>query len=210
MKSTKEKLLNTAEQLFAKHGLDGVSTRDLAGKAKVNLCAITYYFGSKQKLYEAVIEEIVSFISDNFVKTVLPTANQSSPLLSPRDKIKNLIRLFFSFICSEKISGNRAELLIREILNPSPAYVRFYETIMEPIHKHLSALIAQDTGLPETNFRTVLLSHTLFGQTIMFRIHKEALLRRLNLKKYTPELTAEIQKLLLCNCDAILDGAREN
>lgn len=210
MKSTKEKLLNTAEQLFAKHGLDGVSTRDLAGKAKVNLCAITYYFGSKQKLYEAVIEEIVSFISDNFVKMVLPTANQSSPFLSPRDKIKNLIRLFFSFICSEKISGNRAELLIREILNPSPAYVRFYETIMEPIHKHLSALIAQDTGLPETNFRTVLLSHTLFGQTIMFRIHKEALLRRLNLKKYTPELTAEIQKLLLCNCDAILDGAREN
>lgn len=210
MKSTKEKLLNTAEQLFARHGLDGVSTRDLAGKAKVNLCAISYYFGSKQKLYEAVIDEMVRFVSDNFVKTILPTVDRNPSLLSPRDKIKNLIGLFFSFICSEKISGSRVELLVREILNPSPAYTRFYEAIIEPMHRHLSELVAQDTGLPKTNFQTILLSHTLLGQTIMFRIHKEALLRRLNLKKYTPKLIAEIQKLLLHNCDAILDSVREN
>ena len=56
MKDTKAKLLKTAARLFASRGTEGVSTRELAGQAGVNLCAISYYFGSKQKLYEAVID----------------------------------------------------------------------------------------------------------------------------------------------------------
>ena len=59
MKNTKAKLLKTAARLFASRGTEGVSTRELAGQAGVNLCAISYYFGSKQKLYEAVIDEVI-------------------------------------------------------------------------------------------------------------------------------------------------------
>ena len=55
MKETKEKLLQTAMELFAKHGIDGVSTRELAIASGVNLCSINYYFGTKQKLYDIIL-----------------------------------------------------------------------------------------------------------------------------------------------------------
>ena len=67
MKNTTAKLLKTAARLFASRGTEGVSTRELAGQAGVNLCAISYYFGSKQKLYEAVIDEVIDTVRQNLL-----------------------------------------------------------------------------------------------------------------------------------------------
>ncbi|MDB6067351.1 MAG: hypothetical protein JWR26_3559 [Pedosphaera sp.] len=50
-RETTERLLDTAEKLFAAHGYDGVGMRALAEEAKVNLGATTYHYGSKEALY---------------------------------------------------------------------------------------------------------------------------------------------------------------
>lgn len=50
-RDTTERLLDTAERLFAQHGYDGVGMRVLADEAGVNLGATTYHYGSKEKLY---------------------------------------------------------------------------------------------------------------------------------------------------------------
>lgn len=50
-RATTERLLDTAEKLFAEHGYDGVGMRALADEAGVNLGATTYHYGSKEKLY---------------------------------------------------------------------------------------------------------------------------------------------------------------
>lgn len=50
--STPERLLDTAERLFAEFGYDGVGMRTLAEEAEVNLGAATYHFGSKENLYK--------------------------------------------------------------------------------------------------------------------------------------------------------------
>lgn len=49
-------LLDAAIRLFAKHGLDGTTVRDLAQEAGVNLCMISYHFGGKEGLYRACLE----------------------------------------------------------------------------------------------------------------------------------------------------------
>jgi AcrR family transcriptional regulator len=47
-------IMETAETLFAEKGFNGTSIRDIAEKAHVNLAMISYYFGSKDKLLEAL------------------------------------------------------------------------------------------------------------------------------------------------------------
>lgn len=47
-------IIETAETLFAEKGFNGTSVRDIAEKAQVNLAMISYYFGSKEKLLEAL------------------------------------------------------------------------------------------------------------------------------------------------------------
>lgn len=52
--STKERILGAAESLFAQRGFDGASLRELTSMAGVNLAAVNYHFGSKEKLVEQV------------------------------------------------------------------------------------------------------------------------------------------------------------
>lgn len=56
--SARQRLLYAARDLFAQHGYEGTSVRDITSRAKVNLGAITYHFGSKEALFHAVIGTI--------------------------------------------------------------------------------------------------------------------------------------------------------
>jgi len=54
--STRERILTTAEQLFAEGGVATTSLRTITSLARVNLAAVNYHFGSKEALIEAVYE----------------------------------------------------------------------------------------------------------------------------------------------------------
>ena len=53
---TRERLLDAAERLFAERGFEATSLRDITAKAKANLAAVNYHFGSKEALVRAVFE----------------------------------------------------------------------------------------------------------------------------------------------------------
>jgi AcrR family transcriptional regulator len=51
----KDRILDAAEALFAKHGFEGVSMRMVADGAGVDLALASYHFGSKRGLFDAVL-----------------------------------------------------------------------------------------------------------------------------------------------------------
>ena len=55
-RTTKEKLMDAAEKLFARRGFHGTSLRDITAAAGVDLALVNYHFGSKKQLLAAVIE----------------------------------------------------------------------------------------------------------------------------------------------------------
>ena len=54
--SSRERILNAAEQLFSEQGISGTSLRAVTRAAGVNLASVHYYFGSKEALLDAVID----------------------------------------------------------------------------------------------------------------------------------------------------------
>lgn len=48
--ATKAAVFNAAERLFALHGFQNVSVRDITAEARVNLASVNYHFGSKDAL----------------------------------------------------------------------------------------------------------------------------------------------------------------
>jgi AcrR family transcriptional regulator len=54
-RETRERILDEAERLFALHGLDAVSVREITDSADVNTAAIHYHFGSKHDLVAAIL-----------------------------------------------------------------------------------------------------------------------------------------------------------
>jgi AcrR family transcriptional regulator len=53
--TSRERLLDAAEQLFAEFGFNGVSVRKIVDVARVNLGAIPYHFGTKEELFREVL-----------------------------------------------------------------------------------------------------------------------------------------------------------
>ncbi len=63
--STKERILGAAELLFAQRGFEGASLRQLTAAAGVNLAAVNYHFGSKDKLVEEVFRRRLDALNES-------------------------------------------------------------------------------------------------------------------------------------------------
>lgn len=58
-RTTKEKILQAAEDEFAEQGFAGARTQEIARKAGVNKALIHYYYKDKSSLYQAVMDEMM-------------------------------------------------------------------------------------------------------------------------------------------------------
>lgn len=99
MISTKEKILNVAEELFADHGFSETSLRMITAKAEVNLASVNYHFGSKKTLIQAVFDRFMERFTtdlssemdriDNIAKD-LQVIDVLSTLIDPITKLDSL------------------------------------------------------------------------------------------------------------------------
>ena len=61
--ATAEKILDTAERLFATRGFTATTIKLIASESKQNSALIYYYYDSKATLYRHVLERVVGKIS---------------------------------------------------------------------------------------------------------------------------------------------------
>ena len=83
----KEQILEAAELLFSEHGYEGTTVRKLAMKAGINVAMVSYYFGSKEKLFEALVEYRAGISGKK-----LAALNQQG--YDPGTKIEKLVDLY--------------------------------------------------------------------------------------------------------------------
>ena len=108
MTDTKEIILNTAEKRCPKNGYLNSSVRDITGEAKVNISAINYYFGSKEKLFEAVITRKLIPTNEKRVKK-FDEIIELSKLKNKKPDARKLINAFFEPIWGLMIEDENAK-----------------------------------------------------------------------------------------------------
>ena len=102
----KEIIIESAIKLFGTKGFEGTSVRDIAANAQVNVAMINYYFGSKEKLFEAVVEYRASVLKGIFSELI------NNKALTAIEKIDTII----DYTIERKFSNsNFHHLLHREL-----------------------------------------------------------------------------------------------
>jgi AcrR family transcriptional regulator len=88
--ATKARILAAAKREFAKNGLAGARVDQIADKAKANKRMIYHYFGSKEELFQTVVE--AAYVD-------IRTAEQKLDLesLPPCDALEKLIRFTWDY-----------------------------------------------------------------------------------------------------------------
>jgi AcrR family transcriptional regulator len=68
--STKQRILDSAEALFARHGFAGASLRQVTASANVNLAAVNYHFGSKENLVNEVFRRRLDTLNEQRLRAL--------------------------------------------------------------------------------------------------------------------------------------------
>lgn len=102
---TRAALLASGRSVFANKGFDGASVRDITRHAGANLGAITYHFGSKRALYEAVLADGLTPVVDRIGEVA---AGREPPL----DRLCGVVDVFFTFMGA---NPDLPRLLLQEV-----------------------------------------------------------------------------------------------
>ncbi|GAA0380091.1 forespore capture DNA-binding protein RefZ [Bacillus horti] len=89
----KEKIIAAALEHFYYTGFSGTTIRQIATKAGVNQALISYYFGGKKGLLEALM---VQFYEDFF--KAIDGASEKNELLTPMDKLIQIMQTAFDYL----------------------------------------------------------------------------------------------------------------
>ena len=134
------KLLEIGTRLFAERGLHGVSIRELSLEAGASISMISYYFGGKDGLYSAVLQEqFACFDQIDEIRT------QGA---EPLDVIEAYIRWTLQ---RHRNNPYLLRFYTSELTNPPP----WFHTIVKPaIEKVIRILIdVLDDGIRRRQFR---------------------------------------------------------
>lgn len=89
--NSSDRLKNAAIELFAKHGMDSVSVRDIAAAANLkNAGSLNYYFRSKDELVRQIVAEVMG-VADGYWKTGLDDLLATSKSPTVRDLVRVIV-----------------------------------------------------------------------------------------------------------------------
>lgn len=189
-------ILLVAERLFAEKGFDGTSVRDIAKEAQINIAMVSYYFGSKEKMLEALI---LSRIAD----MKLELESLSKEAISPVEKIDKLIELYISRInknrCIYQILHFELTSKKREINLQSFTEVKMqnFELIKKIIEE------GQNQGVFRKDINIFLIPSTMLGPFFHFQMNRPHYQQQLGLTTeeaydhyIKTELTRHIQQTI--------------
>lgn len=131
-KDTKKKLFNAGIKVFADKGYRDATVREIckeAGAANIN--AVNYYFGSKEKLYREILDDIFAaydrFDQDDWDRK------------TPKEQLKSMIVNFCTMLYKNNaFASDITSIFVSEMTQPSPFIEELVDTYNRPrIKRHL-------------------------------------------------------------------------
>ena len=158
-KGTKEKILDSARELFSQFGYEGCRVDAIAEAAAVNKASIYYHYKDKASLYEKVFEEDLGDFLIRIRKAILKQN-------SPTKKLQAYIHTF-----SENFQSNRfmAPLMLRELASDGKHLSAGSKKAVNNIIKELDQILRDGAQAGEfKNTKTLIIHIMIVGSMNIF------------------------------------------
>lgn len=175
----KARIARAAIGEFALRSLDGARIREIAKISGTNVAAISYHFGGKEGLYNAV----VAGMSDYFDKIVGPYYEEGAEICAAKNcaaaralAIRFLIDAIRKF-STVKIVPALCLIMSREAASPSEYFQRVYGSIYEKPVEFLARLFITASGGRTEHGEAVVFAQALWSNVRIYSSKSEAILR---------------------------------
>jgi AcrR family transcriptional regulator len=159
-------ILQVAGGIFATEGYRQATIRQICQQAGVNVAAIHYYFGDKERLYGAAVRNAREMIERRWPMPDWP------PDVDADERLRAFIRVFLQRLLSSTTEDWQIRLILREVVEPTRAgeelvregFFPFFE-VLESILRHLVPAATPAHRLHQLGF-------SLIGQCVFYRFHQ--------------------------------------
>jgi TetR/AcrR family transcriptional regulator, regulator of cefoperazone and chloramphenicol sensitivity len=197
---TRERILEAAGQLFADHGFEATTVRDICQTAGANIAAVNYYFGDKERLY---VEAVVRAHKWRLDQVQLPAWDEET---AAREKLADFIHTFFQRVLGGPDDTWRTRLVMREIMNPTKACKEIAHSNIRPQFEILQAILRDLLPASTSAEELHLTAFSIVGQCLFYHVAAPVIRNLIDDDEYAAygvdKLAAHVTKLMLAAIDA--------
>ena len=177
-----ESILEAAGEIFAEQGFRKTTVREICKRSRVNLAAINYYFGDKERLYLAVLKYYRELAIQKYPITF--SINETD---TPEEKLSNFIHTFIYRFLEEGKTALFGKLLARVLV----------EDFIKPTFIKLSSIVREIVGNKSPDKIVELCAMSIIGQCLYFRNARPIIFRLRHQEGYTDEDVKEIAEHII-------------
>jgi AcrR family transcriptional regulator len=145
---TRQRLIDAAARLFADHGFENVTVREICKESNANVAAVNYHFGDKAGLYRAIVTLAIRQMQETN-----ELSQRAGDGLSPEAQIREFIRVFVHRLTGDGPNTWIHRLMAREMQQPTEALDQVMTEVVKPRMAYLSGVIGSLMQLPASDPR---------------------------------------------------------
>lgn len=139
--ATRRQILGTAVRLFAEHGYADTTSKMICREAGVNIAAVNYYFGSRDDLYRAVLDDVHEHIVNERQMELITSAE-----LPVEEKLERVLDAYIAAAYDGQ--SWYARIWAHELISPSPIGGVDFLTSTLSKERSIGSLLSELTGIP--------------------------------------------------------------
>jgi TetR/AcrR family transcriptional regulator, regulator of cefoperazone and chloramphenicol sensitivity len=168
-------ILEVAGAIFAAEGYQNATVRKICAQADVNVAAINYYFGDKERLYIEAVKNARVLIEKKWPLPDWPNESSAGPCevtqAEAERRLRTFIETFLRRLLYTEPQAWQMRLLLRETLDPTRAgeelaqegFQPFFEVLVDILRRLVPATVA------ESRFHQ--LGFSIISQCVFYRFH---------------------------------------
>lgn len=158
-------VLQVAADLFAEHGFDGLSTREIAKACGCRLPSIYYHFGNKETLYREAF-------SNKLEDTIDEIQRQVDDSALPEEKVRQMVAAFFSLFTQDRTLLLLVQRDIAEVSLPNRQFLCRQQHVF--FLRYIRDLASEALGITADPNTVFIINGMLLGYCEFYNLVQEA------------------------------------
>jgi len=194
---TRENLVNAAGELAAELGFSRVTTREVAKRAGENVGSIHYHFGSKEKLFEAVVYKAIDPQLKNPLSDVLaPYMDRLDDRTVQAEAVVSAVRWFMGQLFYDDKPLWCCRVIYQLLQSPGHLRDLAYSVAIEPGVESFRRLLRRVDG--SLSFKDSIREMLIICSPIFFHAdYRDIITCELGMDRYNPEYLEGLERRIV-------------
>ncbi|HEY1861033.1 MAG TPA: CerR family C-terminal domain-containing protein [Gemmataceae bacterium] len=158
----RERLMETAGQVFAEKGFQAATIREICRRAKANIAAVNYYFGDKERLYIESVKNAHGMVVSGMRELDWPEGTPAET------KLADFIHAFVARLTDPDRPRWFAQLMMREMAQPTAACAELVRYNIRPVAGILMGILREILPDRWPRWKYLLVGTSIISQCVFY------------------------------------------